>query len=135
MWTQGRWVAFAAAVCSALFGNMTSAAAAGCGASYTINLTVELSPEFTNRQNNVLVELRQGVVGNSKVADKKEFAGSNGVVAFKNLCSGSYFIAIGNGDKVAVGPIHVMHEGQHLASTIRVSFSQGNVSTMSRSRL
>jgi hypothetical protein len=34
--------------------------AANCSASYTINLTVDLSPELTNNKTDLLIELRQG---------------------------------------------------------------------------
>lgn len=121
--------------CCALAWNPSSSVAANCSASYTINLTVELSPELTNSKPSVLIELRQGAVGNSKVVDKKEFAGRSATVVFASLCSGSYFIDIGNGESVAVGPIHTLRDNRHLNTTVRVSFSQGNISTMSRNRL
>jgi hypothetical protein len=133
---RGRqWLTFGAGVCCALAGTLPSSIAANCSASYTINLTVELSPGLTNRSANVLVELRQGAVGNSTVVAKKEFIGRSGIVSFSNLYSGTYFIDIGNGEDVAVGPMHALRDNQRLNTTIRVSFSQGNISTMSRSRL
>jgi hypothetical protein len=115
--------------------NLPSSLAANCSASYTINLTVDLNPELTNGKDNVLIELRQGAVGHSQVIDKKEFVGRSGTVVFASLCAGTYFIDIGNGERVAVGPIHPLRENQHLDTTVRVSFSEGNISTMSRGGL
>jgi hypothetical protein len=109
--------------------------AANCSASYTINLTVDLSPELTNNKTDLLIELRQGSVGHSKVIAKKEFVGHSGTVTFPHLCADSYFIDIGNGDEVAVGPIHSIHHSENLNTTVEVSLSQGNVGTMSRSGL
>ena len=109
--------------------------AANCSASYTIDLTVELSPELTNNQQNILIELRQGAVGNSKVVDTKQFAGHTGTVVFSGLCDGSYFIDIGNGSTVAVGPVHVLRNNEDIHSTIQVTFSEGNIGTMNRSQL
>jgi hypothetical protein len=108
---------------------------ANCSASYTINLTVELSPELTNRKDSVLIELRRGHVGHSKVVDTKEFVGHSGTVVFPHLCFGPYFIDIGNGEKVAVGPIHSLIDNQQLNTTVRVSFTDGNISTISRGGL
>jgi hypothetical protein len=115
--------------------NPAGSLAANCSASYTINLTVELSPELTNNKNNLLIELRQGSVGHSKVINKKEFVGHSGIVVFSRLCAGPYFIDIGNGEQVAVGPTHLLRDNQYLDTTVQVSFSQGNINTMSRSGL
>jgi hypothetical protein len=130
-----RLAAFAAGAWSALAWLPPDAVAGKCLSSYTIGLTVELSPELTNRDDNILVELRQGVVGQSKIADIKHFAGHNGSVVFLNICAGSYFIDIGNGSKVAVGPVHVFGDDQHIQTTVRVTYSNGNVGTMNRSGL
>ena len=124
-----------AGACYALGGQSPASAAGNCSSSYTINLTVQLSPELTNSDSNVLVELRQGSVGNSKVVNTKHFIGLNGTVAFADMCAGSYFIDIGNGSKVAVGPVHSFGPNQHIHTTVRVSYSQGNVGTMSRGAL
>ena len=110
-------------------------AMARCSASYTINLTVELSPELTNNEKDILIELRQGTPGHSKPANRKHFSGHAGIVSFSGMCAGSYFIAIGNGDTVAVGPVHAFSDNQNLHSTIRVTLSQGNIGTMSRGNL
>src|SRR5438105_3645076 len=96
-----RWAAAFSAVATscALAWNPPNSIAATCSASYTINLTVELSPELTSRKANLLIELRKGPVGSSLVVDKKEFVGSRATVMFSRLCTGSYFIDIGNGDQ------------------------------------
>jgi hypothetical protein len=104
-----------------------------CSTVYTINLRVELSPEIAQQGEDVLVELRSGAVGHSKVVSNRKFHGKNGVVSFSGLCAGAYFIDIGNGDSVAVGPVHNFNDGAQYESTISVSFSQGNVSTQRRS--
>jgi hypothetical protein len=132
--TNRQWLIVIGACCAQAWNPPTSSAAT-CSASYSINLTVELSPELTNRKDSVLIELRQGSVGHSKVKDQKQFVGHSGTVIFAKLCAGSYFIDIGNGEKVAVGPIHSLSDNQHLNTTVRVSFAHGNISTMSRSGL
>lgn len=133
--TRTQRLTVAMAACGSLSWNPPSSIAANCSASYTINLMVELSPELTNSKDSVLIELREGAVGNSKVVDKKEFVGLSAIVVFASLCSGSYFIDIGNGESVAVGSTHTLRDNQHLNTTVRVSFTQGNISTMSRNRL
>jgi hypothetical protein len=130
-----RLAACAAGAFCALSWQNSVLAAGNCSASYSINLTVELGPELTNRDDNILVELRLGSVGNSKVVDSKHFVGHNGTVVFSGMCAGSYFIDIGNGSKVAVGPVHVFAASQRIHTTVQVSYSAGNVGTMSRSGL
>ena len=114
---------------------LAEAKAAHCLGSYTINLTVELSSELTNSHRNISIELREGVVRNSIVVDTKQFVGHSGTVVFSGLCTGSYFIDIGNGSTVAVGPVHVLRNSEHIHSTIQVTLSQGNIGTMNRSQL
>ncbi len=106
-----------------------------CAASYTIDVTVELSSTITRGQNRVMVELRQGAPGTSKVFDTKYFEGQTGTVSFSKMCAGSYFIAIGNGDSVAVGPVRQFSDSQSVHTRVRVTPSSGNVSTRSRSGL
>lgn len=130
-----QWVGLAAGACLAVAGCSPTAIAAYCSASYTISLTVELNPQLTDSQKDVLIELRRGAVGNSKVVSTKRFVGHRGTVAFSRLCAGSYFIDIGNGSTVAVGPIHVLRNNEHIHSTIQVSFTEGNIGTMNRSNL
>jgi len=52
---------------------------------------------------------------------KKEFASYTGIVVFANLCSGSYFIDIRNGESVAVGPIHALRDNHHLEKEPRLA--------------
>lgn len=106
-----------------------------CTASYTIDVTVELSSTITQSDNRVMVELRQGAPGASTVFDTKYFEGKTGTVSFSQMCAGSYFIAIGNGDSVAIGPVRQFSESQTVRTRVRVTPSSGNVSTRSRRSL
>lgn len=106
-----------------------------CSATYTINVTVGLSDSLTRGQTRVMVELRQGTPGNSKVSDTKYFDGQSGTVSFSQICAGQYFIAIGNSDSVAVGPVREFRDNQTVRTTVRVTPSSGNVGTRSRSGL
>jgi len=83
----------------------------------------------------VLVELRQGIVGSSKVFDSKHLVGHSGTVNFSNMCAGTYFIAIGNGSTVAVGPVRYFTDSQYIHTNVRVTSSQGNIGTMNRRNL
>jgi hypothetical protein len=109
-----------------------AATAAACTFNLTVNLTVDLEP---GRGKNVLIELRQGVIGHSKVVNRQNFHGRTGTVFFANLCAGSYFMDIGNGDDVAVTPVHQFGDYGSYQSTIRVTFSNGNVARRSRRTL
>jgi len=104
-------------------------------ASYTIDVTVELSSTLTQGKNRIMVELRQGTPGNSKVIDTKYFEGSKGTVSFPNMSAGSYFIAIGNGDSVAIGPVRQFGDRQNVHTKVLVAPSSGNMGTRSRSGL
>ena len=104
-------------------------------ASYTVDIEVGFSSEITQGQNRVMVELRQGVPGSSSVFDTKYFEGQTATVSFSQMPAGSYFLAIGNGDSVAVGPVHQFSYGQRQHSTVRVTQSSGNIGTRSRSSL
>jgi len=104
-------------------------------ASYTIDVTVVLSSELTQGGNRVMVELRKGAPGASKVVDTQYFEGLTGTVCFSNMHAGSYFIAIGNGDTVAVGPVRQFSGGQSVHTRVRVTQSSGNVGTQSRGSL
>lgn len=105
--------------------------AMACSTSLTVNLTVQLAAEHGD----VLIELREGVVGHSRVVNRQKFRGLTGTVYFTNLCAGSYFMDIGNGSQVAVTPVHQFGDGERRESTIRVSFTTGNVSNLPRSSL
>jgi len=128
------WIGFLVAVTCTL-PSLSPSSLAACSASYTINLTVELGSDLTNGKDNVLVELRQGAPGTSKVLNKKEFVGRSATVVFSGLCAGAYFIDVGNGEKVAVGPIHDIRDGQQLNTTVRVTPSMGNIGVRSRNGL
>jgi hypothetical protein len=121
--------------CGSTFIFGTSAALAACATSLTVNLTVELSPELAPKGQDVLIELRQGVVGHSKVVNSQKFHGTTGTVSFANLCAGSYFMDIGNGNAVAVTPEHQFADNFHYQSTIKVTFANGNVATKKRDEL
>jgi len=114
---------------------MCSSSAFACSTVYTINLQVELSPEIAKQGDDILVELRSGAVGRSKVVSNQKLHGKNGTVSFSGLCAGAYFVDIGNGDLVAVAPVHNFSDGAHYVSTIRVSFTTGNVATQRRSNI
>lgn len=106
-----------------------------CTASYTIDVTVEFGSEITLNKNQIMVELRQGVPGASKVFDTRYIEGRTGTVSFPRMCPGSYFIVIGNGDSVAVGPVRHFSEGQKVHTRVRVTPSSGNISSKRRSDL
>jgi hypothetical protein len=101
-------------------------------ANYTINIEVQFNSEITQGQNRVMVELRQGVPGASSVFDTKYFEGQKATVSFINMPAGSYFVAIGNGDSVAVGPVRQFRDGQRVNTRMSVTYSSGNVGTRSR---
>jgi uncharacterized protein (DUF2141 family) len=115
--------------------SLSFAANAACSTSLTVNLTVELSPALAKAGEDILIELRQGVVGHSKVMNSQKFHGKTGTVFFGNLCAGSYFMDIGNGQLVAVTPVHEFGDNGRYVSTIRVTFSNGNVATKNRNEL
>ena len=104
-------------------------------ASYTIDVTVELSSEISLGKDRMMVELRQGSPGTSKVFDTKYIDGRTGIVSFTKMPAGSYFIAIGNGETVAVGPVHQFDTGQSRRSKVRVTQTSGNVGSRSRGGL
>lgn len=101
------------------------------------NLTYACSIEFViNLQTlgqNVTVELRNGAPGASKVVEVKRSSG--GRVDFKNLCAGSYFLAIGDNESVNVTPVRQFRNGGSYESNITVQRGSGNVSTKKRNSL
>lgn len=113
----------------------TTVAAQRGRSSYALDIQVQFTSEIAQGQNRIMVELRQGLPGTSSVFDTKYFEGQTATVYFSQMPAGSYFVAIGNGDSVAVGPVHAFGNGQSLRSTIRVTYSSGNVGTRSRSSL
>jgi hypothetical protein len=112
-----------------------SATAANCSASYAIDLTVDLGYDLTQGNSGLMVELRQGFIGGSKSISTELFVGRTGIVVFSNMCAGLYFIAIGNGAKVAVGPSRLFTNNQHVHTSVHVTSSAANIDTMSRDAL
>ncbi len=104
-------------------------------ASYTVNIEVTFSSTITQGKDRVMVELRQGRPGASTVFDTKHFEGRTATLSFSSMPAGSYFLAIGNGDSVAVGPVREFSDGQRVNTRVRVTQSSGNVGTRSRSGL
>ena len=104
-------------------------------ASYTIDITVKFGPNMTMGKKQMMVELRKGKPGKSKGVSTKYFRGNSGTVSFTNISAGSYFIAIGNGDEVAVGPVRHFSDDEEIHTTVTVTITRGNVSTRSRSSL
>lgn len=99
------------------------------GPSCTANLTVQLETFGEG----VTIELRQGTPGSSTVVESQRSSG--GRVYFGNLCTGSYFMAIGNEDAVSVTPVRQFVDGRPYRSTIRVTQGGGNITRRSRGGL
>jgi hypothetical protein len=81
----------------------------------------------------VLVELRSGSPGNSSVEGVKRSSG--GLVSFDGLCSGRYFLAIGDDKSVSVTPVRYFEDNYSYNSTIEITTGAGNVSRRSRDSL
>lgn len=95
----------------------------------TVNYTVHLQTFGEG----VLVELRMGVPGASRVARAERSAG--GTVVFSGLCPGNYFLAIGNEDSVSVGPIRAFENDYAYTSRITLQKGSGNLANRSRKSL
>jgi len=126
---------FGAFLVYSVTGAHTAIAEERCAASYVIDVTVELSSQITQNESRILVELRQGSPGTSKVFDKQYIEGRTGTVSFSNMCAESYFITIGNGEIVAVGPVRQFGKSESRHTRVRVTQSSGNIGTRSRSGL
>lgn len=81
----------------------------------------------------VLVELRSGVPGRSKVVSTTKSSGGN--VGFSSLCPGSYFLAIGNEESVSVTPTRYFEANVSYSSRITMQRGSGNVGRQSRKSL
>jgi hypothetical protein len=81
----------------------------------------------------VLVELRSGSPGRSKVVRSTKSSGGN--VSFSSLCPGSYFLAIGNNESVSVTPVRYFEEDVAYSSRITMQSGTGNVGRQSRKSL
>ena len=96
-----------------------------CDSEYVINLQTV--------GQNVIVELRAGVPGSSRVVETKRSSG--GRVYFSNLCPGGYFLAIGDDESVSVTPVRQFQSEMSYESNITVKRGSGNVSKKKRSSL
>jgi len=94
---------------------------------------VDYDVELQTFGENVNVELRSGVPGRSMVVSNRRSSG--GHVYFNNLCAGSYFLAIGNGDTVSVTPVRQFALDYSYTSRITIQRGSGNVSSKSRGSL
>lgn len=101
------------------------------GFSYACNTDFNITLETFGE--GVLVELRSGAPGNSKVVLATRSAGGN--VVFSSLCPGQYFLAIGNGDSVSVTPVRTFQDDSVYNSRITLQRGAGNVSALSRKSL
>jgi hypothetical protein len=81
----------------------------------------------------VSVELRRGTPGSSRVVATQQSHG--GTVYFRNLCAGTYFMAIGNGDDVEVTPVHDFQDYHQYQSKITMQRGAGNVARKKRGAL
>lgn len=81
----------------------------------------------------VMVELRQGRPGNSSNVKSSQSLGGN--VHFGDLCAGSYFLAIGNGESVSVTPVREFETNKEYRSTIQRQRASGNVTSGRRGEL
>lgn len=81
----------------------------------------------------VLVELRSGSPGNSRVVQSRRSNG--GAVNFGNLCPGNYFLAIGNDDSVSVTQARYFESDAVYTGSIVMQRGSGNVSNKSRKSL
>ncbi len=81
----------------------------------------------------VTIELRNGTPGSSRLFASQQSSG--GTVYFNGFCTGSYFLAIGDGETVDVAPVHQYNDGHSYQSRIRVVPHAGNISRRSRNSL
>lgn len=91
------------------------------------NITLETFGE------GVLVELRSGAPGRSRVVKSTKSSGGN--VSFSSLCPGSYFLAIGNDESVSVTPVRNFEDNVVYSSRITMQRGTGNVGRQSRKSL
>jgi hypothetical protein len=102
-----------------------AANASACNTQY--NITLQTFGE------GVLVELRSGSPGNSRVVQSRRSNG--GSVNFGNLCPGNYFLAIGNDDSVSVTQTRYFESDAVYTGSIVMQRGSGNVSHKSRKSL
>ena len=102
-----------------------STSALACNTEYNITLKAIGSE--------VLVELRSGSPGTSRIVQSKRSLGGN--VSFTGICPGSYFLAIGNDDSVSVTQSRFYESDAVYTSQIVMQKGSGNVSHKSRKNL
>ena len=102
-----------------------STSAIACNTEYNITLKT-LGSE-------VLVELRSGSPGSSRIVQSKRSNG--GYVSFTGICPGSYFLAIGNDESVSVTQSRFYESDAVYTSQIVMQKGSGNVSHKSRKSL
>ena len=110
---------------SALIFLLFSGGAVACNTEY--NITLETFGE------GVLVELRSGSPGTSKVVQSRRSSG--GAVNFGNLCPGNYFLAVGNDESVSVTQVRYFEPDAIYTGRIVMQRGSGNVSRKSRKSL
>ena len=106
-------------------------AAAPLGAAFACSTTLTVQLETFGE--GVTIELRQGTPGRSRVFATQQSHG--GTVNFRNLCAGSYFMAIGNEETVSVTPVRQFADNSQYRSRIVVQQGSGNVTRKSRKSL
>jgi hypothetical protein len=109
----------------AVFAVFGGGVAFACSVEYTVHL--ETFGE------GVLVELRSGRPGNSRVV--RTTRSNGGTVYFSPLCAGNYFLAIGNDDSVSVTPTRFFEDDASYTSRITIRKGSGNVERKSRKSL
>ena len=110
---------------STIFLFALAANATACNTEY--NITLETFGE------GVLIELRAGSPGKSKVTQSRRSYGGN--VSFTNICPGNYFLAIGNDDSVSVTQTRFFEANAIYTGRITMQKGVGNVSRQSRKAL
>jgi len=103
------------------------------GSSLSHACDVEFNITLQTFGEGVLVELRSGEPGRSRVV--KSARSSGGLVQFAPLCPGSYFLAIGDDESVSVTPGRIFENGVVYSSRITLQRGAGNVSRKSRKSL
>lgn len=99
--------------------------------SSSCNINYEI--ELQTFGEHVSVELRIGRVGASRVAGIQKSQG--GRVVFRELCPGSYFVAIGNDEYVSVTPLRQFKMDFSYNSRISLRRGTGNISQLNRGNL
>jgi hypothetical protein len=108
-----------------------SALLMAANAAYACNIDFSITLQTFGE--GVLVELRSGAPGRSRVVSSTRSSGGN--VYFSSLCPGSYFLAIGNDESVSVTPVRNFEENMSYTSRITMQRGSGNVGRQSRKSL